>query len=205
MRTSIYGDYRLEETGGEAMVTGPYGWLIRKGLVQRQACTDRRCDDGIRMDTRGDCPARVTMVADLRAHRARLRVVVDSECADADVARRCAVYEFRLREHTALEGGQTEARHARATIEVAQRRAAADRRRQAEASAELARGSPPCAECGLLDAADLCPQCTYRQRTDLLVQEAVDLAVAVRADLDDSESVAALSEHPARRRPGPNA
>ncbi|MER8114679.1 hypothetical protein [Streptomyces sp. NPDC094031] len=79
-------------------------------------------------------------------------------------------------------------------IEVAQRRAAADRRRLAEASAELARRSAPCAECGLPDAARLCPQCPYRQRTDLLVQEAADLAVAVRADPSDIESVAALSE-----------
>ncbi|MGW4205049.1 hypothetical protein [Streptomyces sp. NPDC004726] len=46
---------RLEETGGEALVTGPYGWLIRRGLVQRQACTDRRCDDGIRLDTGTGC------------------------------------------------------------------------------------------------------------------------------------------------------
>ncbi|MFI7013137.1 hypothetical protein [Streptomyces sp. NPDC050164] len=33
---------RLEETGGEALVSGPYGWLIRRGLVQRPACSDRR-------------------------------------------------------------------------------------------------------------------------------------------------------------------
>ncbi|MFJ6668991.1 hypothetical protein [Streptomyces sp. NPDC091383] len=185
---------RLEETGGDALVDRPFPWLMRRGLVQRQACSDCRCDDRIRLDSRGDCPTCATMVADRRAHRARLRVVVDSEFADADVARRRAVYEARLREHTALEAGRSEARHTQAVIEVAQRRAAADRRRQAEASAELARRSAPCAECGLPDAAGLCPQCTYQQRTDLLVQEAVDLAVAVRADLDDVESVAALSE-----------
>ncbi|TGZ12398.1 hypothetical protein DV517_74930 [Streptomyces sp. S816] len=185
---------RLEETGDEALVERPFPWLMRRGLVQRQACTDRRCDDGIRLDTRGDCLACATIVADRRAHRARLRVGIDSELADADGGRRRAVYEARLREHTALEAGRTEARHARAVIEVAQRRAAADRRRLAEASAELARRSAPCAECGLPEAAGLCPQCTYRQRTDLLVREAVDLAVAVRADLDDVESVAALSE-----------
>ncbi|MFH8342990.1 hypothetical protein [Streptomyces sp. AM6-12] len=185
---------RLEETGGEALVERPFPWLMRRGLVQRQACTDQRCDDGIRLDTRGDCPACATIVADRRAHRARLRVVIDSELADADVGRRRAVYEARLREHTALEAGRAEARHARAVVEVAQRRAAADRRRLAEACAELARMSAPCAECGLPDAAGLCPQCTYRQHIDLLVQEAVDLAVVVRADLDDVESVAALSE-----------
>jgi hypothetical protein len=36
----------------------------------------------------------------------------------------------------------------------------------------------------------LCPPCSYARRTDLLVQEAVDLAVAARADLGDAEQVA---------------
>ncbi|MET9460893.1 helix-turn-helix domain-containing protein [Streptomyces canus] len=46
---------RLEESGGEALVDRPFPWLIRRGLVQRQACADRRCDDGIRLDTGGEC------------------------------------------------------------------------------------------------------------------------------------------------------
>lgn len=46
---------RLEETGGGALVDRPYPWLIRRSLVQCQACSDRRCDDGIRLDTGGEC------------------------------------------------------------------------------------------------------------------------------------------------------
>ncbi|MFH9201302.1 hypothetical protein ACH4KO_29190 [Streptomyces anulatus] len=42
---------RLEETGGEALVAKPYGWLIGRGLVRRPSCTDRRCDDGTRLNT----------------------------------------------------------------------------------------------------------------------------------------------------------
>ncbi|WP_345515870.1 hypothetical protein [Streptomyces yanii] len=185
---------RLQEAGGQALVRDPMGWLLGRGLVQRQACTDVRCDDGIRLDTRGDCPACTTMVADRRAHRARLRAVVDAQLAGSDHADRRAVYEARLREHTLLEAARREARHARTAIEVEQRRAAAARRRQAEEAAELARRSAPCTDCGMPDAAGLCPRCTYRQRTERLVQEAVDLAVAVRADLDDPEQVAALTE-----------
>jgi hypothetical protein len=49
-------------------------------------------------------------------------------------------------------------------------------------------------ECGLPGAAGLCPECTYRRRTDALVQEAVDLAVTVRTDLNDLAQIAALSE-----------
>ncbi|MFF4044681.1 hypothetical protein [Streptomyces sp. NPDC001816] len=185
---------RLDEVGGEALVRDPMGWLLGRGLVQRQACTDLRCDDGIRLDTRGDCPSCAGVVADRRAQRARLRTVVDAQLADADGARRRVVYEEQLREHTMLEAARTEARHARAAAEVEVRRAAADRRRQAEEAAELARRSAACTECGLPGAAGLCPECTYRQRTDALVREAVDLAVAVRADLDDADQVAALTK-----------
>ncbi|WP_405535293.1 hypothetical protein OG426_54945 (plasmid) [Streptomyces canus] len=39
----------------------------------------------------------------------------------------------------------------------------------------------------------MCPPCSYARRTDLLVQEAVDMAVAARADLDDAEQVAQLT------------
>ncbi|MFE5372784.1 hypothetical protein [Streptomyces mirabilis] len=45
---------RLQEVRGEALVREPMGWLLRRGLVQRQACSDRRCDDGIRLDTGAD-------------------------------------------------------------------------------------------------------------------------------------------------------
>ncbi|MGW0189015.1 hypothetical protein ACWDV7_25060 [Streptomyces sp. NPDC003362] len=47
---------RLGEAGGEGRVRAAMGWLLGRGLVQRPGCPDRRCDDGIRLDTRGDCP-----------------------------------------------------------------------------------------------------------------------------------------------------
>ncbi|MGW1604561.1 hypothetical protein [Streptomyces eurythermus] len=70
---------------------------------------------------------------------------------------------------------------------------AARRRAQQEAAAQ-ARRSAPCSECGLPDAAGLCPQCTHRQRIQYLLHEAVDLAVAVRADLEDPDDVARLTD-----------
>jgi hypothetical protein len=78
--------------------------------------------------------------------------------------------------------------------EVEMRRTAAARRRATEEAAELERLSAACVECGLPGAAGLCPECTYRRRTGTLMQEAVDPAVAVRADLDDPAQIAALSE-----------
>ncbi|MFF2520179.1 hypothetical protein [Streptomyces sp. NPDC058086] len=66
---------RLEETGGEALVTGPYGWLIRRGLLQRQACSDRRCDDGIRLDTGSECE---------NCHNARMLSEVEEAAFDTE-------------------------------------------------------------------------------------------------------------------------
>ncbi|WP_254389661.1 hypothetical protein [Streptomyces sp. AC550_RSS872] len=184
---------RLAETGGEALVREPVGWLLGRGLVQRQLCGDRRCDDGIRLDTRGDCPGCTAVTAERRAVRARVRDEVDAELAGAGAAARHTAIEERLREWTVLEAGRIRARHTRVADEVEARRAAAARRRQAEEAAEAERRSAACAECGLPGAAGLCPECTYRRRADALVHEAVDLAVAVRADLDDPAQVAALT------------
>ncbi|MEV7129705.1 hypothetical protein [Streptomyces sp. NPDC093260] len=184
---------RLSETGGEALVTTPYGWLIGRGLVQRQACSDRRCDDGIRLDTGGDCASCASLLADRRAVRARVRTETAADLSGAGAAELRAACERRLREHTVLEAERTRLRHARAVVEVARRRAAAAQRREREVAAERARRSAPCAECGLPDAAGLCPPCSYARRTNLLVQEAVDLAVAVRADLNDVQQVAQLT------------
>ncbi|MEU4655114.1 hypothetical protein AB0G32_14440 [Streptomyces sp. NPDC023723] len=182
---------RLEETGGEALVDRPYPWLIRRGLVQRPACSDPRCDDGTRLDTRAECPSCTSVIADRRALRARIRLAVDGEHSRGPAGR--AAYEARLRTHTALSADLTRARHARAAVEAERRRAAVAQRRQREEETERARASAPCADCGIADAAGLCPHCTWSRRTDVLVAEAVDLAVAARTALDDPEEIAALT------------
>jgi hypothetical protein len=185
---------RLEETGGEALVDRPFPWLIRRGLVQRQACSDRRCDDGIRLDTGGECENCNNVLHLRRARRAKIAAEVDQELPGLGGRERRQVLEERLREHTQREAEQADARHDQAVAEVEMRRAAAARRRATEEAAALERRAAACVECGLPGAAGLCPECTYRRRTDALVQEAVDLAVAVRADLDDPAQIAALSE-----------
>ncbi len=184
---------RLEETGGEALVTGPYGWLIRRGLVQRQACSDHRCDDGIRLDTGGECENCHNALHIWRARRALAAAEVDRELPGLGFGERRRALEERLRELTARDEEQARVRQVREVAEVSARRAAVERRREREAEAELARRSAPCSGCGLPDAAGLCPACSYVRRTDLLVQEAVDLAVVVRADLEDAEQVAQLA------------
>ncbi len=171
----------------------PMGWLLGRGLIQRPACPDLRCDDGVRLDTRGECASCASLLADRRAVRARVRSETVADLPGASAAELGAALEERLREHTAGEAERTRLRHARAVAEVAARRAAMARRRQREEEAEQARRSAPCATCGLPEAAGLCPPCSYARHTDAVVREAVDLAVVVRADLDDPEQVARLT------------
>lgn len=185
---------RLEETGGNALVDRPFPWLIRRGLAQRQACSDPRCDDGIRLDTGGECENCNNVLHIRRAQRARIAAEVDRELPGLGGRERRQVLEERLREHTQREAEQAGARYDQAVAEVEMRRAAAARRRAAAEAAALERWAAACVECGLPGAAGLCPECTYRRCTDDLVQEAVDLAVAVRAALDDPAQIAALSE-----------
>ncbi|AWT46830.1 MULTISPECIES: hypothetical protein [Streptomyces] len=139
------------------------------------------------------CVACASLVADRRAVRDRIRDEMAAALPGAGAAELRAACERRLREHTVLEAQRIRLRHSLAAVEVEGRRAAAARRREREMAAKAARRAAPCAECGLPDAAGLYPPCSYARRTGLLVQEAVDLAVAVRADLDDVEQVAQLT------------
>ncbi|MFJ2819058.1 hypothetical protein [Streptomyces sp. NPDC087294] len=185
---------RLEETGGEALVTGPYGWLIGRGLVQRPACSDPRCDDGIRLDTSGDCGPCGTVLHIRRARRAKIAEGIDRDLPGLGARERRRVLEERLRQHTVAEETRARLRHARVVAEVGARRAAVERRREREAAAEEALREAPCPGCGVPEAAGLCcPSCSYARRTDQLVGQAVDLAVVVRADLDDPGQVAELT------------
>ncbi|MEU0060389.1 hypothetical protein [Streptomyces sp. NPDC006334] len=186
---------RLEEVGGEALVRDPMGWLLGRGLIQRPACPDLRCDDGIRLDTGSDCPTCENIVHTRRALRARVAAGVEAEMPCSDPAARRAETERRLREETALEEQRAQIRRSRAEREVEQRQQAIARRRALEEDAELARTQAPCADCALPECAGLCPGCSYRRRTEMLVQEAVDLAVVVRADLSDGAAVAELTRH----------
>ncbi|MGW0497442.1 hypothetical protein ACWD0Z_19015 [Streptomyces sp. NPDC003007] len=190
---------RLKETGGEALVDKPYGWLIHKGLVQRQACTDRRCDDGIRLDTGADCEMCGNVIHIRRARRAKTAAEIDRELPGLSDSERRRVLEERLREQVAIEAEDLVWRREQARAEQARRDAAraaarerAERERAAAAAAEAARRMQPCEDCGLPEAAGLCPTCTSHRRTESLIAQAVDLAVAVRADFTDTAAVAEL-------------
>ncbi|MEU6593247.1 hypothetical protein ABZ923_29160 [Streptomyces sp. NPDC046881] len=187
---------RLEETGGEALVSRPYGWLIGRGLVQRQACTDRRCDDGIRLDTGGECENCGNVIHIRRAQRARIAADIDRELPGLSDRERRRVLEERLREQAAIEAEDYVRRREQAAAEQACRDAArelAKRERQAAAAAEAVRQALPCEDCGQERSAGLCEACGYRRRTEAAIVEAGLVEAIWSADLTDPGAVAAVT------------
>ncbi len=193
---------RLEETGGEALVTGPFGWLTHRGLVQRPACSDWRCDDGIRLDTGGDCESCGNVVHLRRARRARIAAEVDRERPGLDDGERSQALEERLRAQVATEAEDFVRRREQAAAEEARRdatRAAArerdQRERQAAAADAALRQALPCEDCGQDRSAGLCESCGYLRRTEALTVEAGMVAATWSADLEDQGDIATVAAH----------
>ncbi|WP_331719973.1 hypothetical protein [Streptomyces sp. NBC_00147] len=191
---------RLEETGGEALVTGPYGWLIRRGLPQRPACSHRKCDDGIRLDTGEDCENCGNVIHLRRARRVRIGADIDRELPGLADRERRRVLEERLREQAAIDAEDLAWRQEQARAERARRDAAraaaaeqAERERQAAAAADAVRQALACEDCGRDQAAGLCEPCDHRRQTETLIGEAGLLAAAGSADLTDPGSIAAVA------------
>ncbi|MEU5709937.1 hypothetical protein [Streptomyces flaveolus] len=193
---------RLEETGGEALVDRPFPWLMRRGLVQRQACSDRRCDDGIRLDTGAECENCGNVVHIRRARRAKIAAEVDRELPGLSEGERRRVLEERLREQAAIEAEDFVWRRERARVEQARRDAAraaaqerAERERQAAAAADAVRQALSCEDCGLQRSAGLCEACGFRRRTEAAIVEAGLIAATWSADLDNPGDVTAVAAH----------
>ncbi|MFB8033810.1 hypothetical protein ACFC5Z_12775 [Streptomyces sp. NPDC056004] len=180
---------RLEETGGEALVDKPFGWLIRRGLVQRQACSDRRCDDGTRLDTSSGCENCANVIHIRRAHRARIGAKIDRELPGLSDSERRGALEDRLREQAAIEAEDFVWRREQARAEQARRDEArtaaqeqAERERAAAAAADAVRQTLACEDCGQEQAAGLCEACGYRRQTEALIAEAGMVAATWSAD-----------------------
>ncbi|MHB0895771.1 hypothetical protein [Streptomyces sundarbansensis] len=192
---------RLAEIGGEAMVTGPYGWLIRRGMPQRRACSHRKCDDGVRLDTGEDCENCGNVIHLRRAWRARIGADIDRELPGLSDGERRRVLEERLRERAAIEAEDLTRRQEQARTEQVRREAAraaaaeqAERERQAAAATDAVRQALACQDCGRGRAAGLCEACDHLRQTQALIGEAGLLAAARVADLSDPASIAAAAE-----------
>ncbi|MET9535344.1 hypothetical protein ABZY02_33110 [Streptomyces sp. NPDC006649] len=191
---------RLKETGGEALVDQPFPWLTRRGVVQRPSCSDRRCDDGIRLDTGGNCENCGNVIHMRRARRARVAADMDRELPDLGEGERIQVLEERLREQAAIEAEdfvwrreQARAEQARTELVRAADQERAEAERAAAAADDAARQALACEDCGQRRAAGLCEACGYRRRIEVLTMEAGLVTATWSADLNDQGDVAAVT------------
>ncbi|WP_454395099.1 hypothetical protein [Streptomyces sp. JNUCC 63] len=180
---------RLDQQMGRP-VSDPVGWLLGRGLPQRQWCWSQLCDEGRRMDTGGECSSCQVLAGDSRALRARIAAETEQEMPGAAAQEVKAEVEKRLHAAVLSEAAAQTARRERQLAERQARQRVIAQRRAEFHAAEEARCAAPCADCGMPDAAGLCPACTWRQATERAVAEAVDLAVMSRVDLEDPAAVA---------------
>ncbi|MFJ4966782.1 hypothetical protein ACIP6P_30760 [Streptomyces sp. NPDC088729] len=191
---------RLEKTGGEALIRKPFGWLIGRGLVRRPLCSDRRCDDGTRLDTGGECENCGNVVHIRRARRAKIAAQIERELPHLGDDERRRVLEERLREQAAIETENQVWRREQARVKKARREEAraadqerAERERAAAAAADAVRQALACEDCGQQQAGGLCEACGYRRRTEALIVEAGMVAATWSADLADQADIAAVT------------
>ncbi|MFD3567401.1 hypothetical protein [Streptomyces sp. NPDC058667] len=192
---------RLEETGGEALIARPYGWITHRGLVRRPSCSDVRCDDGARVDTGADCDNCANILHSRRAWRVRIAAEVDQELPGLETDARYREMEARMRRHAEAEAADLVARQAEAQQRAAQRAAA---RAEAEVQAAVERERVAveaavrqvvaCADCGRERSAGLCEACDHRRQTEALIVEAGFFAATWSADLTDRAAVAAVAD-----------
>ncbi|MFD4756876.1 hypothetical protein [Streptomyces sp. NPDC058426] len=189
---------RLAQSGGLVMIREPFAWLLSRGLVQRPACSDTRCDDGIRLDTNEACESCGNVIHIRRAHRARLGAQLDQEQPGLPTAERRQALEERLREHTEHENETRERRHAAQRAQSERMRTAARERAAREheeaAAREAARHALPCADCGSKDAAGLCAACSRRRELNSVITEAGMCEVSWTANPNRPDDVATVMD-----------
>ncbi|WP_030554231.1 hypothetical protein [Streptomyces exfoliatus] len=191
---------RLEETGGEALITSPFGWITHRGLVRRPSCSDVRCDDGVRLDTSADCDNCDNVLHFRRAWRVRIEAEVDQELPGLETGARYRKIEARVRRHAEAEAADFVARQADAR-ERATQRAVAGAEAEAQAAVEreraaaeaAARQAVACENCGRERSAALCEACNHRLQVKVLIHEAGLLAATWSADLSNTSAVAAVA------------
>ncbi|MFE2640141.1 hypothetical protein ACFXKF_36255 [Streptomyces scopuliridis] len=161
------------------------GWLLRRGLPQKPGCWSHLCDDGVRIDTGGGCASCDSVVGDRRALRRSVASTVAAELPQLAGEARRGETERRLHQQVQMQAAVDLVRRERAVVEQAARQEAVTRRREELEAAERERAAAACEECGIPEAAGLCLVCSSGRRTEELLRQAVDVTVAVRADLDD--------------------
>jgi len=79
-----------------APIKNPVGWMLKRGLPQRQMCGDVRCDEGALLDSGRECPRCDEVRDDRRDQRRRVAASVDAVTPHASKAERRAAIERQL-------------------------------------------------------------------------------------------------------------
>ncbi|WP_237276767.1 hypothetical protein [Streptomyces caniscabiei] len=111
-------------------IKDPVGWLIGKGLPQRQECGDALCDDRMLLDSGRDCPRCEDRQASSRAQRQAVAAAVETAMPYASEAERRAATERQLHETVTAQAWAREQRW-----EQVRARQAAAAKARAEAAA----------------------------------------------------------------------
>ncbi|MFD8727755.1 hypothetical protein [Streptomyces sp. NPDC059611] len=164
------------------------GWLLRTGLPQAQGCWSRTCDDGTRMDTGGPCQSCECLIGDRRGLRQAAAAAVAARYPRATPEELRPLYEQELRERFEQQAAYDIGRREQAETERSARDCAVAEQRAQLAQQKAARAAAPCRQCGTPDAHGCCPVCALGDSTRRLVSQAVDLVLALKADLGDAEA-----------------
>ncbi|WP_327349034.1 hypothetical protein [Streptomyces europaeiscabiei] len=124
-------------------IKDPVGWLIGKGLPQRQECGDALCDDRMLLDSGRDCPRCEDRQASSRAQRQAVAAAVDTAMPYASEAERRTATERQLHETVTAQAWARE--HRWEQVRARQAAAAKHRAETAAAKASVAgeHASPP--------------------------------------------------------------
>ncbi|MGW2706703.1 hypothetical protein [Streptomyces sp. NPDC001340] len=79
-------------------IKDPAGWLLSRGLPQRQECGDALCDDRMLLDSGRDCPRCEDQQADRHAQRRAVAAAVDDAMPYATAEERRQVVDRQLHE-----------------------------------------------------------------------------------------------------------
>ncbi|MFE9451658.1 hypothetical protein [Streptomyces sp. NPDC006739] len=123
-------------TGGP--IKDPEGWLIGRGLPQRQKCGDARCDNRVLLDSGQDRPRCEDRQVDRRAQRHEVAAAVDAAMPGASETERRVATERQLHESVTARAWPK----AREWEQVRARKAAAAQARAEAAAAQLATDVP---------------------------------------------------------------
>ncbi len=168
-------------------------WLIRRGLPQNNGCWSNLCDDGIRIDSGGTCPSCDCQIGDRRGLRQIAATEVAAQHPHVAAGEWRGVYEEALRAKFDYQSAVDAVRRERTAERQVAFYAAVEEQKAQLAEEKVRRAARPCDDCGGAEAAGLCPVCSLHRSTKALVDQAVDIAVALRADVDDPQSVATLT------------